>query len=149
VSDVTTAEATDAEPRGPKPPVPSGLVTTSVTADEVDLFWTASGGATIGYHVYRDGVAVGTSDTTIYADSTVEPSSTYNYTLDAYDAVGGTSARSAPLLVVTPADPDSEPPPPTWLVRDAPPSEDLDMFLADGWEPFGVSDRRVYVRKQF
>src|SRR5205807_9024390 len=56
-----------------------------------------------GYDVYRDGTEVMTVDgsTTSWNDSTVSPSTTYGYTVDAFDAVPNTSAQSSPPASVT------------------------------------------------
>ncbi len=59
------------------------------------------GGAT-GYTVYRNGTAVATTAATSYTDSTVSPSTTYQYTVDAFNA-GGHSAQSSALSVSTPS----------------------------------------------
>jgi chitodextrinase len=87
------------------PSVPTNLQTTSVTATTVNLSWTASTdnvGVT-GYSVYRNGVAIGTTNSTpSYTDTTVSPSTTYSYTVAAFDAAGNQSAQSAPLSVTTP-----------------------------------------------
>jgi hypothetical protein len=91
------------EPALPAPSVPTGLATTSDTAGSVGLGWNASTGGATGYTVYRDGTEVGTTDTTSYTDSTVSPSTTYQYTVDAFNAGGTHSAQSPALSVSTPA----------------------------------------------
>jgi chitodextrinase len=64
-----------------------------------------------GYNVYRNGAAVGTrgAAATTYTDSTVSPSTTYSYTVEAFDAAGNHSAQSAALSVTTPAAPPASP----------------------------------------
>ena len=88
------------------PTVPTGLATTTLTSSSVGLSWSASTDATgtlAGYTVYRNGNEVGTTGagTTTYTDSTVSPSTTYQYTVDAFDAAGTHSAQSQPALSVT------------------------------------------------
>ncbi len=90
------------------PSVPAGLKTTSVTASSVALSWTAStdsGGTLAGYTVYRNGTSIGTANaaTTTFTDSTAQPSTTYSYTVDAFDTAGNHSAQSTALPVTTPA----------------------------------------------
>lgn len=97
------------------PSVPTNLKATSVTATTVGLGWTASTdnvGVT-GYTVYRNGAAIGTTNSTpSYSDTAVAPSTTYSYTVAAFDAAGNQSAQSAPLSVTTPAAP---PPSAAWV----------------------------------
>jgi len=103
--------STDSQP----PTVPTGLATTLVTHNQVDLVWNASTdnvGVT-SYTIYRGGAPVGTVNgaTTAFQDGTVNPNTTYDYTVEAFDAAGNNSGQSAPLQVTTPsAPPDSEPP---------------------------------------
>jgi arylsulfatase A-like enzyme len=88
------------------PTQPTGLTGTAPSPHEVDLSWVASTdnvGVT-GYTVYRDGVVVGTVDgsTLAYDDLTDFPSTTYTYTVDAFDAAGNHSPPSDPAIVTTP-----------------------------------------------
>lgn len=99
------------------PSVPTGLASTSDTASSVGLSWNASTDATgtlAGYTVYRNGTSIGTANagTTTFTDSTVQPSTTYSYTVDAFDTAGNHSAQSAAVQVTTPAAP---PPSARWV----------------------------------
>ena len=98
------------------PSVPAGLTAPSVTASSVGLSWTASSDnvGVSGYTVYRNSTPIGTTSggTTTYTDATVAPSTSYTYTVDAFDAAGNHSAQSSPLPVTTPAGP---PPSPHWV----------------------------------
>jgi chitodextrinase len=90
------------------PSTPTGLAATSDTSSSVGLSWNAStggSGGVAGYTVYRNGTSIGTTNgsTTTYTDSTVQPSTTYSYTVDAFDAAGDHSAQSTALPVTTPA----------------------------------------------
>ena len=92
------------------PTVPTGLTATAVGSGQVDLAWTASSddrGVT-AYTVYRDGgpVATVSGGTTSYSDTSVSPSTTYAYQVDAVDAAGNRSALSDPASVTTPASAD-------------------------------------------
>ena len=97
------------------PSVPTGLATTLVTQNQVDLAWNASTdnvGVT-SYTIYRDGNVLNSvnGSTTAYQDNTVAPNTTYNYTVEAFDAAGNPSGQSAALPVTTPPVPqDTEPP---------------------------------------
>jgi chitodextrinase len=78
----------------------------------VDLAFSASSDniGVAGYTVYRDGVPlVGLpAGTQTYSDTGVLPSTTYQYTVDAFDAAGNHSAQSAPVAAATLA--DTQPP---------------------------------------
>ena len=78
------------------PSAPAGLVATAAGASVVNLTWSASTdnvGVT-GYVVRRDGVEVGTSTTTSYADTGLSGATTYTYTVAARDAAGNVSPES-------------------------------------------------------
>jgi chitodextrinase len=95
------------------PSVPTGLSAPTDTPSSVGLSWTASTGGATGYTIYRNGTQVGTSTTTTYTDSTVGPSTTYQYTVDAYNGAGTHSAQSSPALSVT--TPATAPPSVKWI----------------------------------
>jgi exo-1,4-beta-D-glucosaminidase len=61
-----------------------------------------STGTVAGYDVYRNGTLLDTATGTSFADASVAPSTTYSYTVAAYDTAGNTSAQSTPLSVTTP-----------------------------------------------
>ncbi len=99
------------------PSVPTGLTDPSDSASKVGLSWNASTDSTgtlAGYTVYRNGTSIGTTNasTTTFTDSTVQPSTTYSYTVDAFDTAGNHSAQSTALQVTTPA---AGPPSATWV----------------------------------
>lgn len=52
-----------------------------------------------GYKIYRDGSQIGTSATNSFIDDTASPSTSYNYTVSAFDAAGNESAQSAPMHI--------------------------------------------------
>jgi chitodextrinase len=88
------------------PSAPTNLSGSASSATQINLSWTASTdnvGVT-GYRIYRGGGTnpIGTSSSTTYSDLTVVGSTTYSYTLEAYDLAGNTSPRSAPKSVSTP-----------------------------------------------
>jgi chitodextrinase len=95
------------------PSVPSGLTATAASTTKVNLAWQASTDnvSVTGYTIYRNGAVLTTvSGTTLtYSDATASPSTTYTYTVDAFDASGNHSAQSAPAGVTTPG-PDTQAP---------------------------------------
>jgi chitodextrinase len=81
------------------PTVPAGVSGTA-TGQTVNLAWLVSTDnvAVAGYSVYRDGVRLGTSTATTYADAAVVPG-VHSYTVTAADGSGNVSAQSAAFTV--------------------------------------------------
>lgn len=94
------------------PSVPTGLQASAASWSTVNLSWQASTDSigVSGYKVYRGGSQIGSvaNPGTSYTDSTTSPSTSYSYTVSAYDSAGNNSGQSAPASVTTPA-----PPPPS------------------------------------
>ncbi|WP_339243435.1 carbohydrate binding domain-containing protein [Paenibacillus sp. FSL F4-0243] len=87
------------------PTTPTNVTATVQNASSALISWTASTdnvGVT-GYEVYRNGVKVGTTATTSYTDNGLSASTTYNYTVKAFDAAGNLSLLSAIASITTPA----------------------------------------------
>jgi len=91
------------------PSIPTGLTSTVITAARVGLSWIASTDnvGVNGYRVYRDGIALGTTANAAYSDTSVLPSTSYDYVVLAYDAAGNESAGSAIYTATTSALPPS------------------------------------------
>lgn len=95
---------------------PSAPVLTSATAksaSQVDLSWTASNdnvGVT-GYQILRNGSVLTTvsGGSLSYADTSVAASTSYAYTIRAFDAVGNLSQPSNSITSTTPAPPAADP----------------------------------------
>lgn len=96
------------------PTVPTGLNATAASDTEIDLQWSSSTdnvGVT-GYFIYRNGTNVGTTAGTTYTDTGLLASTSYSYTVSAFDAASNESARSSPPQSATTFDPPPPPPPP-------------------------------------
>ena len=77
---------------------------TAVAANTVALAWDAATdnvGVT-GYTVFRNGTQVASVSGTSYTDTSVAASTTYSYTVQAFDAAANMSAVSSALAVTTP-----------------------------------------------
>ena len=86
------------------PSVPTNLSVTGTTTSTVSLSWnpsTAGTYAIAGYKIYRGGTQVGTSAGTNYTDTGLTASTTYTYTVAAYDTNGNTSAQSGSVNATT------------------------------------------------
>jgi hypothetical protein len=94
------------------PSAPTGLTAGTVTSNKVPLSWTASTDdqGVAGYRVFRGGTQVGEVAGTAFTDTTVAASTTYTYTVKAFDGAGNVSEASGPLTVTTPAPSDTTPP---------------------------------------
>ena len=95
------------------PSVPTGVSATLNVAAQVSVTWgasTESSGTIEGYYVYRNGVKVATTGSTLFIDAGI-PAGVYNYTVAAYDANGTMSAQSssASITVVSDTTPPTVP----------------------------------------
>jgi glucosylceramidase len=86
------------------PSAPTGLTASGTTATSTTLSWGASTDnvAVTGYRLYRGGAQIGTTTgATSLTDSGLTASTTYSYTVKAFDAAGNLSATSNTALVTT------------------------------------------------
>jgi chitodextrinase len=98
------------------PTTPTSLTTTSISSTQINLSWTASSDnvGVAGYRIYRNGTQITTVTTSSYSNTTLSPSTSYTYSISAYDAAGNASAQStstsgstqsAPVVTATPPPP--------------------------------------------
>lgn len=85
------------------PTVPTNLTATAVSNSQINLSWTASTDTfgVSGYRVFRDSVFLATSTVTTYSDTGLTASTTYSYTVSAFDAALNISAHSATATATT------------------------------------------------
>lgn len=105
-SSVLTITATAPPPADTiAPSAPASLNASANGSTRVDLNWSASTDnvGVVGYQILRNAAQVGTSTTLSYSDMTVQPSTSYTYTVRAYDAAGNVSLDSPAVPVTTPA----------------------------------------------
>ena len=105
------------------PSTPTGLSGSAASPSQINLDWTDSTDnvAVTGYRVFRNGVLLATlGNVSAYQNTGLSASTTYSYTVRAFDAAGNASAQSAAAIVTTPAVPDTvAPSTPTGLVATA------------------------------
>jgi uncharacterized repeat protein (TIGR01451 family) len=96
---VVTTPASDTTP----PSVPTGLTSSGITASQIALSWAAATDnvAVAGYHVFRNGVQIGTASLPTYLDSGLAAATTYTYSVTAFDATGNESAPSSSISPTT------------------------------------------------
>ena len=85
------------------PSVPSGLRATSLSSTQINVSWTASTdnvGVT-GYKVLRGAVQIATATTTSFVDVGLTPSTTYSYSVSAFDVWGNVSAQASAVSTRT------------------------------------------------
>ena len=136
------------------PSVPTGLTATAVSTSQVNLSWTASTdpdntGSQISYKVYRNGSQVGgtSAGITSYSDSNLSPSTTYSYTVSAYDPAGNSSAQSVSASATTSGapPPDTTPPSvPTGLTATAASSSQVNLSWTASTDPDNTSSQISY-----
>ena len=99
------------------PTPPSGLYASAKTANSATVSWSPSSDnvGVAGYNIFRNGVAVGSvaGNTTFFTDTGLAAGTTYNYTINAFDAASNISAASGGLAVTTNATAVSAPTAPT------------------------------------
>jgi hypothetical protein len=94
------------------PSIPTNLTATAVSSSQINLSWTASTdnvGVT-GYRIYRGGTQITTSTTNSYQNTGLSSSTTYTYTVAAYDAANNVSNQSNSASATTQAVADITPP---------------------------------------
>jgi chitodextrinase len=93
------------------PSVPQGLNATVLSSSQINLSWNASTDnvGVSGYKIYRNGSQIASTTSLNYSDTGLSPSTTYSYTVEAYDAAGNTAMSSA-VSASTQAAPDTEAP---------------------------------------
>ena len=91
------------------PSVPTGLTATAISSSQINISWTSSTDNEVvrGYTIYRGGAQIGITQDNSYSDAGLTPSTTYLYTVSAYDFAGNRSVQSPPVSGTTMA-----PPPP-------------------------------------
>src|SRR5204862_1530304 len=112
-SDPCTVTVSNGPPPYTTPPsVPTGLRATAVSSSQINLSWAASSDnvGVSGYRVFRDGAQIATTSATSFPNTGLSPSTTYSYTVAAFDAAGNLSAQSSPASATTPAASDTTPP---------------------------------------
>jgi fibronectin type 3 domain-containing protein len=147
-STATSSQTSIVVDSGP-PAAPSNLAATAIGPNRIDLSWTASTDdvGVAGYTIYRAGSPIGTvsGTTTTYSDTTVSPSTTYTYTVDAFDAAQNHSAQSAPASATTPAPGDTTPPTtPTGLTASVITPTRVDLSWTPSTDNVGVAGYTVY-----
>lgn len=94
------------------PTAPTNVAAVATSATTAAVSWAAASDdvAVVRYLVFRGGAQVGSSTSLSYADSALNPSTSYTYAVFAQDAALNTSLTSATVTITTPAAPDTTKP---------------------------------------
>jgi hypothetical protein len=97
------ADPCDGSADAQAPTVPSGLSVLSTTASAASLTWTGSTDnvSVAGYNVYSGSTKVASSPGTAATVTGLAPSTSYSFTVRAYDEAGNLSASSAAVSATT------------------------------------------------
>lgn len=87
------------------PSTPTNLTAAPAGSSQINLSWTASTDnlGVAGYRIYRNGVQETTVTTTSFQSTGLTASTTYSYTVSAYDAAGNSSSPFAAVSATTSA----------------------------------------------
>ncbi len=85
------------------PTVPTGLTATPISQSQIDLSWLPSTDNNLvgGYVVYRDDGAIATTSGTTFSDTLLSASTTYTYSVQAFDGSSNYSATSTSVSTTT------------------------------------------------
>jgi chitodextrinase len=130
------------------PSVPGNLQAVAGST-QVNLSWSASTDNTgvTGYTIYRNGSVVATVSgaTLSYSDSGLQPSTSYSYTVDAFDAAGNHSAKSGSVSVTTTNSADTQAPSvPGNLQAVAASSSQVNLSWSASTDNTGVTGYTIY-----
>ncbi len=127
------------------PSVPTGLTGTGTSTSQISLSWTASSDnvAVAGYKIYRNGTQVGTSATASFQDSGLALSTSYTYTVSAYDAASNNSAQSASAVASTLPD-TTAPSVPTNLATQVVSSTQVNLTWTLSTDDVSVTGYKIY-----
>ena len=108
----TSAESTFASATTPMcadttaPSIPTGLTASATSCSQINLSWTASsdtgGSGLAGYRVYRNGVMIAATSLTHYSSTGLAASTSYFFSVAAYDNAGNASSPSTSVSAATP-----------------------------------------------
>jgi chitodextrinase len=130
------------------PTTPAGLSASTASSSQINLTWTASTDnvSVTGYRVYRGGALLAAlAAVTGYQDTGLSPSTTYSYTVQAFDAAGNASAQSTAASATTsPVADTAAPSTPAGVVATAVSSSQISLAWTASTDNVAVTAYRVY-----
>ena len=133
-------------PDNEAPTAPTSLSGTGASPTRINLSWAASSDnvAVAGYKVFRGGIDVGTATGTSFADSGLTASTSYDYTVSAFDAAGNNSGPAGPVSVATLAVDNIAPIDPTGLGGTAVSSTQINLSWTASTDNVAVTGYKVF-----
>lgn len=100
---ITQQIGTDTNP----PTTPTLVSVTPIAPTQIDVTWSAATDDVMvaGYRLFRDSVQIATTTLLTFSDVGLTASTTYTYTVDAFDTFGNISSTSNSLATTTPPTP--------------------------------------------
>jgi hypothetical protein len=100
-SDFTVRTFVGSDTTPPSTPILQSV--TPVAPTQIDIVWSASTDDVIlsGYRLFRDNVQIATTTLLSYSDTGLTASTTYSYTVDAFDSFGNISSTSLAVATTT------------------------------------------------
>ncbi|MGE5425675.1 MAG: fibronectin type III domain-containing protein [Bacillota bacterium] len=131
------------------PTVPTNLAASLNASNQVSLGWTASTDNTgvSGYKVLRGNSVIATATSTSYLDSSVVASTTYAYSIYAFDANGNNSSSTAQVMITTGAATTTDttmPTAPSALVGVAVSPTEINLGWTASTDNVGVTGYNIY-----
>jgi chitodextrinase len=130
------------------PSTPAGLSGSATSPSQINLGWTPSTDnvAVTGYRVYRNGALLATlGNVTAYQNTGLSASTTYSYTVQAFDAAGNASAQAPAVIITTPAVLDTvAPSTPIGLVATAVSASRVNLSWSGSTDNVAVTGYRVF-----
>lgn len=129
------------------PPTPPATLTqTGSTETSISLSWIGSAdNVTVAqYNLYRDGVAVGSTQATSYMFSALACGRSYTLSVEAVDAAGNRSARSSVQAGTRPCPDTLAPTAPTYLVQTAATANSISVSWAPSIDNVGIGGYGAY-----
>ena len=129
------------------PFVPEGLSATADSSSQITLTWDGTDNVGVsGYNIYRDGSFLKSVTSTSTSDTGLSPSTTYCYTVSAYDAWDNESGQSSPPVCAITHPPDDIEPPTmlTAVVARAVSASQINLFWNESTDNVDVTGYNIY-----
>lgn len=113
IPEVTDNTGNDTDNSDIEPPTtPNNLSAEALSSDQIEISWTPSNDnvGVDSYTILRNGVNLASSITNNFIDTNLNPATTYNYRVVAYDAAGNASQQSDNVSEATQIPEDNEVP---------------------------------------
>lgn len=134
-------------PEGICPAVSPSIEVQSTSTHQVDLDWSTTDDTLtiVGYKVFRDGIEIAIATDPAYIDNSLQPNTSYRYSIQGFDAEGNLSSKIHSVTVTTLALPDtSAPTTPTGLQAQATSSTQVNLEWSDSTDDTAVTGYKVF-----